>query len=379
MNTDRIRVLLVEDDEDDYILTRYLLSSIGEGSFDLDWVKYYDVALEKLSEEDYDICLFDYWLGSHSGLELLKAVRAIGNTVPVILLTGQGDKEVDVEAMKAGAADYLVKGQIDALLLERSIRYSLEQKRIEEERIQHTREQEARAQAEAANKAKDEFLAMVSHELKTPVNTMLGWTQLLRMGNLNEEMFTRALEAIERSAKMQAQLVEDLLDVTRIANGNIKIEKQKVDFSQILKAVTDEMRPSADNKNISFIVSFSENQDICPVSGDSVRLRQIITNLLSNAFKFTPENGRVETTLRQKDKEIEFKVIDTGRGIEKEFLPFVFDRYRQNKDADSRKYGGLGLGLSIVRQLVELHGGRIIAESPGKDQGAVFTVTFPCL
>jgi signal transduction histidine kinase len=379
MNTDRIRVLLVEDDEDDYILTRYLLSSIGEGSFDLDWVKYYDVALEKLSEEDYDICLFDYWLGSHSGLELLKAVRAIGNTVPVILLTGQGDKEVDVEAMKAGAADYLVKGQIDALLLERSIRYSLEQKRIEEERIQHTREQEARAQAEAANKAKDEFLAMVSHELKTPVNTMLGWTQLLRMGNLNEEMFTRALEAIERSAKMQAQLVEDLLDVTRIANGNIKIEKQKVDFSQILKAVTDEMRPSADNKNISFIVSFSENQDICPVSGDSVRLRQIITNLLSNAFKFTPENGRVETTLRQKDKEIEFKVIDTGRGIEKEFLPFVFDRYRQNKDADSRKYGGLGLGLSIVRQLVELHGGRIIAESPGKDQGAVFTVIFPCL
>lgn len=378
MNTDQIRVLLVEDDEDDYILTRYLLSSISDGTFSLDWVKSYDAALEKLSEEDYDICLFDYWLGAHSGLELLRAVRAIGNTVPVILLTGQGDKEVDVEAMKAGAADYLVKGQIDSSLLERSIRYSLEQKRIEEERIQHTREQEARAQAEAANKAKDEFLAMVSHELKTPVNTMLGWTQLLRMGNLNGEMLDRALEAIERSAKMQAQLVEDLLDVTRIANGNLKIEKQEVDLSQMVKAVTDELRPSAVTKNINFTVLIPEDK-ICSISGDPVRLRQIMTNLLSNAFKFTPENGQVEVNLSHQNGATEIKVSDTGRGIEKEFLPFVFDRYRQNKDADARKYGGLGLGLSIVRQLVELHGGRVTAESDGKDQGAVFTVVFPCL
>lgn len=371
-----IRVLLVEDDEDDYILTRDLLSEINNKKFTLDWVESYDAAMERLSSYDYEICLFDYRLGMHSGLELLRDARAAGYTIPMILLTGQGDQEVDIEAMRGGAADYLIKGQIDASLLERSIRYALEQYRIEEERAQHIREQERREQAETANRAKDEFLAMVSHELRTPLNAIIGWTNILKIDKSNEKTIARAVEAIERSAKLQAQLIEDLLDVARIVNDNLRLEIQPVKLVSIIESVVDNARPSADAKNIKLEVDLNEglNEEI---SGDPSRLQQIISNLLSNAVKFTSDGGHIKVKLVYTDENAQVTVSDTGRGIAADFLPHIFERYSQADHINTKRYEGLGLGLAIVSHLVKLHEGAIIAESGGENKGAVFTVRLP--
>lgn len=370
-------MLLVEDDEDDFVLTSSLLSEIGAEKFALDWVTTYDSAMDKITQNDHDVCLLDYRLGVHTGLEFLRDALCSGYDGPIILLTGQGDQEIDVEAMKAGASDYLIKGQINADVLERSIRYSLEQKRIEKERVQHIREQEARAQAEAANQAKDEFLAMVSHELRTPLNTMLGWTQVLRKGKSDEKTLTRAVDAIERSARQQAKFVEDLLDVTRIVNGNLRLEMQTVNLASVIEQVVDECAPTADAKSIKLEATLAET-DIT-VSGDPDRLRQVINNLLSNAVKFTPAGGRIEIKLERENANAKITVSDNGKGINPDFLPYVFDRYRQADDTKTERTDGLGLGLAIASSLVEMHGGTISAESGGEGQGATFTVILPLL
>lgn len=374
-NSNKIKVLLVEDDEDDYVLTRDLLSEIGAGKFALDWATTYEAALDEIARDVHDVCLFDYQLGARTGLELLREARASGSAIPIILLTGQGDREIDVEAMKAGASDYLIKGQLDASTLERSIRYSLEQKRIEAERVQHVREQEARAQAEAANRAKDDFLAMVSHELRAPLNTMLGWSRLLRTNKDNDEMFDRAVEAIERSVKTQSKFIEDLLDVTRIVNNDLRLETRPVELAAIVESCASGIRPSADDKEISLEIK-CDNREI-RVSADSERLQQIINNLLSNAVKFTPNGGRISVKLERAGDRAEITVSDTGKGIGPDFLPYVFDRYRQAAGSSQGRHGGLGLGLAIVKHLVEMHGGTIRAESAGENRGATFTLTLP--
>jgi DNA-binding NtrC family response regulator len=219
----KINVLVVEDDEDDYVLTSSLLSEIFTGDFVPEWVRTFDEALEGIQKDNFDVCLLDYRLGAHDGLELLQQARQQGCDAPVILLTGQGDFEVDMKAMRAGASDYLVKGQVSAADLERSIRYAIQQKQISEERIQRIREQEARSLAEAANKAKDDFLAMVSHELRAPLTAMLGWVTILRNNPDDENIRERAISAIERSARSQNKLVHELLDISRAASGNLWI------------------------------------------------------------------------------------------------------------------------------------------------------------
>ena len=220
-----IRLLLVDDDEDDYVLTRDLLAEMAGSPLraGLGRRPTSDGPRSACSSGRHDVYLLDYRLGARTGLDLLReAVGAAGCTAPIILLTGQGDREIDLEAMQAGAADYLVKGKIDAALLERSIRYAVQQRRIEEERIRLIREQEARRQAEEANRAKDEFLAMVSHELRTPLNAVLGWVTLLNSGTLDADAQARAVEVIERNAKAQAKLIDDLLDVARIVTGTLQ-------------------------------------------------------------------------------------------------------------------------------------------------------------
>ena len=236
-------------------------------------------------------------------------------------------------------------------------------------------QQLARTQAESANRIKDEFLAVLSHELRSPLNPILGWTGLLRSRKLDEKATAHALATIERNAKLQTQLIEDLLDVSRILQGKLSLNVCPVNLPSIIKAAMETVRLAAEAKSIEIQMRFEPG--IGQVSGDSTRLQQVVWNLLSNAVKFTPIGGQIEITLEQIGSEAQIQVSDTGKGISPDFLPHVFEYFRQADSTTTRKFGGLGLGLAIVRQLVELHGGTVAADSPGEGQGAIFTVRLP--
>src|SRR3954452_5479972 len=377
---DRIRVLLIEDDEDDYVFTRDLLAEIGGQRFELAWASTYEGGLLRVLEDRFDVCLLDFRLGARTGLELLREARA-GNSgspgfnTPIILMTGQGDQEIDLEAMRSGAADYLVKGEIDAAGLERSIRYAVQHRRMEEERVRLVREQEARHLAEEANRAKDELIAMVSHELRNPLNAMLGWVTLLNSGKLDEEARRRALEVIERNARAQAQLIDDLLDIARVASGNLRLDLHPVDLAQVVEKALDAMHPAAEAKSVAVTADLERPLEMA--AGDPDRLHQVVANLLSNAVKFTPGGGTVEISLKREGGEARITVRDSGDGISAAFLPHVFERFRQGEEGPGRRQGGLGLGLAIARHIVEGHGGTIRVDSPGEGQGATFTVSLP--
>jgi signal transduction histidine kinase len=236
-------------------------------------------------------------------------------------------------------------------------------------------EREARAEAQAADRAKDEFLATLSHELRTPLNAMLGWLQMLRAGKVREERRPEALEIVERNARTQARLIEDLLDISRIVSGKISLELQPLRLGPIAHTVVEGLRPGAEAKGLR--VHASIDQQVGHVLGDGARLQQVMWNLLSNAIKFTPTGGDVFVELKELGNGVELSVRDTGIGIEASFLPHVFERFRQADSSTTRTHSGVGLGLAIVRHLVELHGGRISAHSDGHDRGALFAVWLP--
>jgi signal transduction histidine kinase/DNA-binding response OmpR family regulator len=239
------------------------------------------------------------------------------------------------------------------------------------------REQQARAEAESANRTKDEFLATLSHELRTPLTAILGWSHLLRMGRLPADSIETALETIERNAKSQSQLIDDLLDVSRIVTGKLRLEVRPIDVAPVVEAALQSIQPLAESKGIQIEKVFDDAP--LKISGDPTRLQQIVWNLLSNAIKFTPVGGRVAVRIRRQLGRLELEVRDTGQGITSEFLPHVFDRFRQADGTTTRAHGGLGLGLAIVRHLVELHGGAITVRSDGEGMGAVFVVDLPLL
>ena len=255
--------------------------------------------------------------------------------------------------------------------------------RIEAEEAQRlsaqllVREEHARAEAEAANRLKDEFLATVSHELRTPLNSILGWAQLLRSGSLDESTSSRAFMTIERNTKALAQIIEDLLDVSRIITGKLGLDVRPVELDSVVEAALEAVRPATDAKNINLEVRLDTG--VGAVSGDPSRLQQIVWNLLSNAIKFTPNGGNVTVKLERVGNRACIAVSDTGEGINPSFLPYVFDRFTQADSTFTRTHGGLGLGLAIVRHLVELHGGSVSAHSLGKGSGATFTVSFAVL
>ncbi|MGE0132309.1 MAG: ABC transporter substrate binding protein [Blastocatellales bacterium] len=251
-----------------------------------------------------------------------------------------------------------------------------DRKRAEREREQLLKQEKAaRAEAQAANQSKDEFLAVVSHELRSPLNSILGYARLLRVAPVDAAQIKYMVGIIENSGRMQLQLIEDLLDTARIISGKLKLEVQPVDLASLISAALDVVRPAAKAKDIELIPDLDPLTD--QVSGDPGRLQQVIWNLLSNAIKFTPRSGCVKLRMESVDHHVRITVSDTGKGIEPEFLPFVFDRFRQFDSSSSRRFGGLGLGLSLAKQLVELHGGTIEAASDGPGRGAAFTVTLP--
>jgi len=237
------------------------------------------------------------------------------------------------------------------------------------------REQQARAAAEAANRAKDEFLAVLSHELRTPLNAVYGWARLLQAGQVRDEQAERALDAIVRNANAQVQLIDDLLDVSRVVSGKMRLDIRPVDLRTVIEGALDAVRPAAEAKAIRLQSVLDPRA--APITGDSGRLQQVIWNLLMNAVKFTPKGGRVQVHLQRVNSHVEIIVSDTGPGIAPDVLPFIFERFTQADSSSTRAHSGLGLGLALVKHLVELHGGSVDAQSPGEGKGATFVVRLP--
>jgi PAS domain S-box-containing protein len=257
-----------------------------------------------------------------------------------------------------------------------NIRDITARKRAEKERtLLLAAAQSARAEADSANGIKDEFLATLSHELRTPLTSILGWSQLLTDGKLDKQQTAGAIETIARNARAQGRLIDELLDISRIITGKLCLDPRAVRLTPLIQAVVDDVRPGADARSINLQAAF--NSDIGPILGDPDRLQQIVWNLLTNAIKFTPKGGDVQVRLERNDSHALIAVNDSGQGIAPELLPHIFERFRQADSSNTRSNGGLGLGLSIVRQLVELHGGTVTAESSGENAGTTFRVMLP--
>jgi signal transduction histidine kinase len=272
-----------------------------------------------------------------------------------------------------GTAIVLNRMRNDRRALEASV--AAAQREIEVRRGVETALESARAGAEAANRLKDEFLALVSHELRTPINAILGWVTLLRNGALPPDRSMYALEIIHKNAKTQAQLVTDLLDIARGLTGQFQLETTVLDLNEIVRSVVSTSRESAEARQITLWLSVTPEH--LYVRAEAARIGQIVNHLLSNAIKFTPEGGEVGVALTREDRVAELVVTDTGEGIEPHFAPYLFEPFRQAETGSTRRYGGLGLGLTLVRQLVELHGGSVAGESAGADGGARFVVRLP--
>jgi PAS domain S-box-containing protein len=312
--------------------------------------------------------------------------RLAGEAVPAIYEFIGRRRDGTTLEVEASVASHSIGGRS---LIITTVRDIAERKRADRERSRRLAEQAARLEAEAAEKRmaalyedareasrlKDEFLATLSHELRTPLNAMLGWARLLRGGSLDGETRDRALESIERNARLQAQLVSDILDVSRIITGKLRLDRGPVDLVPLAQSGLDSIRHAADAKGVR--VELHVEGELFPIHADGDRLLQVIWNLLSNAVKFTPPAGRVSVSLVGKPGSVEIRVSDTGLGISEAFLPFVFDRFRQADASTTRTHGGLGLGLAIVRHLVELHGGTVEASSEGDGRGATFVVRLP--
>jgi PAS domain S-box-containing protein len=309
---------------------------------------------------------------------VLRRGTVVGLANSTILIAADGsERPIDDSGAPILDADGKIRGVV---LVFRDIS---ERRRVETERRVAVDERErllegertARNEAERANRSKDEFVAMISHELRTPLNAIIGWTQILKSKPRDTEMIDKGIEVIERNARAQEKVVSDLLDMSRIISGKLRLDVADVDLIALIRTAIETTRPAADAKGIS--VDCTLDPSVAATTGDPTRLQQCIWNLLSNAIKFTPQGGRVGVSLRRSDSHVEMSVSDTGIGIPPDFLPFVFDRFRQVDATTTRRFGGLGLGLAIVKQLAELHGGHVRVESGGEGQGATFTLALP--
>jgi signal transduction histidine kinase len=387
--------LLVVDDEENIVLT--ISEVLRLEGYEVDVALSGREAVAALDAREYDLVLTDLHMGDGDGLSLLEEVRRRSPLTITIILTGFAALESAIAALRHGAYDYLTKPCIidelkytvsrglehrRLMLAEREARAGLEdlnrelERRVEERTAELTR---VNRELLEANRAKDIFLATLSHELRTPLTPVLGWVNLLRTTGgpgADAGFVAQGLDAIERNARLQARLIDDLLDISRVVSGKLRIESEPVDLCSVVGPAVETVRAEADARQIEIRVELPD----CPlvVSGAPVRLQQIVWNLLSNAVKFTPRAGRVLVRAWRERGEARAEVADTGIGIAPEFLPHVFDRFRQADGSTTRQYGGLGLGLAIVRALAELHGGRVRAESEGLGRGARFTLGLPC-
>ena len=404
----QVNILVVDDRDENLMAVEAVLSDPG---YRLVRARSGREALKEVLDQDFALILLDVVMPGVDGYETATLIRERPRSrqTPIIFLTANdwGAQHV-FRGYTVGAVDYLVKpvpadvlrskvavfvelfNRQEALRvgqeeLERTIADRTrelaqtnvalqaeieERSKIEKERVQLlTREQAARLEAERANRLKDEFLATLSHELRTPLNAIMGWAHVLGQSSHDRDTVQRAAAVIRQNATSQSQLIDDILDVSRIVGGRLVLDTQLVDLHAVIDDAIDSLMPAASAKNIQ--VTRDLNREI-KVVGDRDRLQQVVWNLVSNAFKFTPKGGRVEVRLAEAEGDAQIDVIDNGIGISPEFLPFVFDRFRQADSSMSRRHSGLGLGMAIVRHLVELHGGTVSVESAGENQGTTF-------
>jgi len=384
---DHARLLVVDDEENLRITTAAILEKEG---YAVDTASSGNEAIALLSNADYDLVLTDLHMEGGEGLSVLNEIRRNAPLTISVVLTGFASVESAIAALQEGAYDYLVKPcDIETMkhtirrgvehrrlmLAEQKARADLEQLNLDlEQRIAERTAELTRLNAELAeaNRAKDVFLATLSHELRTPLTPVVGWIKLLRSGNLDAKSVAQALDAIERNAWLQARLIDDLLDTSRIATGKLQFEPRPTDLNVAVRAALETVRGLSASRNIEVSVNLSPATLV--VLGEPVRLQQIAWNLLSNAIKFTEPGGVVTVTTDNDGLEARLTVADSGVGIEPDFLPHVFDRFRQADGSTSRRHGGLGLGLAIADALAKMHGGRLEAKSDGIGQGSCFTL-----
>ncbi len=369
MNAKTRNLLIVDDDEDDFFLARDLLNEIPGGDYNLDWASSYEEGMARLRENRHHLCLMDYRLGSRDGIELLREAQALGFNGPVILLTGMQQGGVDLQALEAGAVDYLVKDGLTAEQLARAIRYALVRREAELERVERLR-------AEADNRAKSEFLAHLSHELRTPMSAILGFTELL-LNTARDEESRGYLQVVRRNGKHLLGLLNDILDLSKIEAGKLELETQSVEFLPFVTDVYFLMQGAAADKNIDLRVEAPESLPE-RIHTDPTRLRQVLLNLLGNAIKFT-ETGEVVlhvSPVQEGDRTlIGFRIRDTGVGIRPEALEQIFLPFVQSGKSMAESHTGTGLGLTISRQLVQRLGGDIeVSSQPGRGSEFSFTV-----
>ncbi|HYF59074.1 MAG TPA: response regulator [Burkholderiaceae bacterium] len=344
-----------------------------------------------------DVVVTDYRIGWIDGLTVLARVKARWPDVPVVMFTNTGSEEICAEGMKSGLSDYVIKRRDQYPKVSHAVRTALDQSRtrrllalqtrdlersrselallLERERRARAEAELARAEALRATHLKDEFLANLSHELRTPLNAVLGWAQLLRMKLDDPKALQEGLEVIIRNTRLQAQLVADLLDMSGILSGQMRLDVGDVDLVPVVESAIQTVRPSADDKRI--VLRTLLDPAAGPVRGDPARIQQIVWNLLVNAVKFTPPAGHIEIRLERVASRARLEVTDSGEGIAPDFLPLVFEAFRQGDGSARRRHRGLGLGLSIVKSLTEMHGGRVEARSPGVGRGSTFLVSLP--
>ena len=413
MSHPRARILIVDDLPEKLLVYRTLLEDL-----DAQIVEAHSgtEALKRVLEGEFAVLLLDVNMPDIDGLETANLVRRHknGRHTPIIFITSYADEMQTARGYELGAVDYILspviapvlrtKVRVFVDLYEARAALALSNQELEtrvtdrtgelqksNERLQAeiaerlraeaqreallAREKVLRAEAEELSRLKDEFLATMSHELRTPLNAIFGWITLLRTRRLDEATQERALETIERNARAQKRLIEDLLDVSRIVTGKVALELVTVDPRRVVEAALETMHPAAQAKGLKIVPLLDIGAGT--VRGDFARLQQVVCNLLSNAIKFTDTGGHVEVCLARRNGEVEISISDSGQGIKPEFLPLVFDRFRQEDGSISRRHGGLGLGLAIVRHLVELHAGSVEAQSSGEGMGARFIVRLP--
>jgi signal transduction histidine kinase len=372
------RILVVDDNDVSRFARARVLTAAGHTIFEADRLSQAEVLLLEVRPE---LIVLDVNLPDGNGLDFCRRIKADEELRAVMVMHMSASfvsSEDQVRGLDAGADGYLIDPTPPGVFLATTnalLRLSRAERALKD---LLTREQAARTEAESANRLKDEFLATLSHELRTPLNAIIGWTTLMRTIAMDPEATRRAIDIIERNAKSQAALIEDLLDVSRITQGQLQLTWLSVHFPAIVAAAIDTIRPSADAKGLTLITDLTADTRMT-VQGDPVRLQQVVWNLLSNAVKFTPSAGRIEVRLSMDATHVQLKVTDTGRGISAEFLPEVFDRFRRADGSSTAVGGGLGLGLAIARQLVEMHGGSLAAASEGENRGSTFTVRLPRL
>jgi signal transduction histidine kinase len=409
----RARILIVDDLPEKLLVYRTLLEDL-----DAQIVEAHSgtEALKRILEGEFAVILLDVNMPDIDGLETANLVRRHknGRHTPIIFITSYADEMQTARGYELGAVDYILSPviapvlrtkvrvfvdlyearaalalsnqELETRVAERTAELQRSNERLHAEiaeRLRAEAEREAllarekvlRAEAEELSRLKDEFLASMSHELRTPLNAIFGWITLLRTRRLDEATQERALETIERNARAQKRLIEDLLDVSRIVTGKVALELVTVDPRRVVEAALETMHPAAQAKGLKILPLLDTGAGT--VRGDFARLQQVVCNLLSNAIKFTDAGGHVEVCLARRNGEVEISVADSGQGIKPEFLPLVFDRFRQEDGSISRRHGGLGLGLAIVRHLVELHAGSVDAQSAGEGKGARFIVRLP--